>query len=706
MKLYLSKFSLNITLLLIISTPSICQEWNWEWSGSVTRKGESTWMEVQCCDLVNNFYCTAIYDSVLYMPDTTFVHPEQYTGSNCNEAILKYDYRGEFVKALDLYTIPQGAVYDAKVGTGKGLDIYITILFSWKVFIQDTVINHLVSPYALQVDGVVVKMTPDFDIVWAKLIGSLYNDNIYDSYVTPDEDIYVLAEHYCDEGTPIIFFEQDTLVSDEDVSTISKLDKDGILQWHKDFYGEISAYFISQGDDGLLYYWGKAYTNIVVDNDTIIHPSPQFVPEYFYAAINEDGIIEQCEFVDYGFYPYRMAVNSAGERYISGSFEDTLVIAGDTIIVPESSYYYGFIGKFDAQAQPIWYQVIPMAANQQLGITNLVLDDDHLILSISTNDDLHIADTVIPIFPGYETFVGEFSPEGDLLHIIYSGSTLEMTASNILLDNCKNPLISGQFRGYSYLGPDTLHSYMNSETDGFVARIKRIVPSSISLGPDTLACDEYTLSLPGYYYYLWNGTISQQDWYTVTESDTVLFGCANEDGCWIYDTVMVWIHPDFVIDLGPDTAISVYESILFTVPEGYESYLWSNTVTANSITIFGESYEPGMVIQVWVAVTDGPCVISDTVYVTIKNEFAVGDFSDISISLYPNPFNDCIYINSGSEINQIDILSLQGLCLISKEILNPDREIIKIHLEDLKQGVYFLKIVSGESESIKKIVKL
>ena len=207
-------------------------------------------------------------------------------------------------------------------------------------------------------------------------------------------------------------------------------------------------------------------------------------------------------------------------------------------------------------------------------------------------------------------------------------------------------------------------------------------------------------------YYSWNNTITNQSSYSTTETGTITFACANEDGCWLYDTINVQIHPGFTIDLGPDTSIFQNEFIIFTVPEGYESYLWSNTVTANSISVFGESYPSGTIKKIWVQVTDGPCIISDTVYVTIKSEFAVEDISENGLFLYPNPSDGFIYINARTAIDQVEICDLNGLTLTTMEIHSSPGEMIKISLKNLNRGVYILKLYYGESQAFKKIIKL
>jgi hypothetical protein len=707
MKPKFSNFSIVVIFMLITSTPSNCQDWNWQWAESMTKQGDFAWMVVQSCDLMNNIYCVAPYDIALYLPDTVFIHPEQWQQTNTNNAVLKYNDRGEFIDALDLYTLPGELIIYTKVGTDQDLNIYFTCSFSMRIFVQDTIINHCNSPYPYLGDGLVVKLTPEYEIVWAKLVGGLYQDDIFDSFVTENGDLYILSHNVSDQGNQIIFFEQDTVYSDVDLNSISKLDTDGNMLWRKDFYGMISAYRLTKGNDGLIYYWGAAYTDIVLDNDTIINPhSPELGNSSFCAVINENGTVEQISFLDYGVFAYQMVVNSSGDRFISSSISGTVIIMQDTIIIPENEFY-GFVGKYNSQLEPEWYYIIPTFGNQSLGLMQLALDGENLIFGITSNDDLHVADTVIPINPGEEAFVGEFDSNGELINIIHSDASIELVSDGLVLDNCNNPVISGHFKGVAYVGPDTLHSFINTVEDGYLAKLQRNEPYSINVGKDTLACAEYTLyGPPGYLYYSWNDSITYQSWYTVTETESVPFACANVDGCWHYDTVNVAIHPGYSIDLGPDTAIHQNETIIFTVPQEYESYLWSNSVTANTITIFGESYEPGTILPVWVRVTDGPCIVYDTVYVTIKSEFGVEDLAEKSISLYPNPFNDFLYFKTDSEIERIEICDLQGLTTISKDIQNPTGEKIKINLEDLKQGVYILKLLSGESEIIKKIVKL
>jgi hypothetical protein len=706
MNLKASHLCLLSVFIFLNTSNTFSQEWNWRWAESISNHDDFTWMVVQNCDILNNVYTVAPYDSVLFLPDTTLFHSEPgWFQSNKNNAVLKYNDRGEFVKALDLFTLPNGQIFTTYVGTDNDLNVYISCSFMMRLYIQDTIIEPCFWP-AWTVEGIVIKLTPDYELVWTKLICGHSLDRIDDYFVNAYGDSYLLCYHDGLTGNQIIFFEQDTIYPNGEFNSLSKLDKDGMMLWRKDFYGNISAYRITQGEDGLIYFWGVAYSDIILDNDTIFHPyAKELIPASFYAAVNEDGTVEQLSFVDYGVFAHYMVVNSLGERYISTSIIDTIIINQDTIIVPEDEQY-GFIGKYNAQLEPEWYHIIPTDENQSLGYMQMALDGDNLIFSITSNDDLYIADTVIPINTGNEVFVGEFNSLGELLNIDYTISS-ELSATGLVLDNCNNPIISGAFKGFTYFGPDTLASYDLSEFDGFITKLQRNEPLAFDIGRDSSFCNEHTLYGPlGYIYYSWNDTISNQNSYTTTGTGTITFACANEEGCWLYDTINVTIHPGFEIDLGPDTTIFENQSITFTIPCQYQSYLWSNTVTANATTVFGESYDPGTIVQVWVQVIDGPCIVSDTVYVTIKSELAVGDYPESNLFLYPNPSSDFVYIQTSSEIEHIEICDLHGSTLSIVQINNSPGEVCRISLSNLNQGVYIMKIFYTGSEIIKKIIKL
>jgi alkylated DNA repair dioxygenase AlkB len=64
------------------------------------------------------------------------------------------------------------------------------------------------------------------------------------------------------------------------------------------------------------------------------------------------------------------------------------------------------------------------------------------------------------------------------------------------------------------------------------------------------------------------------------------------------------------------------------------------------------------------------------------------------VSIYPNPANDKISIKASFNIKKIEILSLEGKCLYSKNNLSRNEYTIDLNLH---KGSYLL-VVSGESQ--------
>jgi hypothetical protein len=248
--------SLALILFFINISITIAQDWSWKWAESITKQGNIAWMDVQNCDKLNNVYAVAPYDSVLFLPDTILYHDDNgYVQSNRNSAILKYNVRGEFIKALDLNTLFYGNIFNTKVGTDNDLNVYISCSFTMRLYLQDTIIEPCFWP-AWTVEGIVIKLTPDYELVWAKLICGHFSDQVYNFIVNDNGDSFILCNHDGTAENQIIFFGQDTLYHSGEFNSVSKLDKDGTMLWRKDFFGNINFSRISQGDDGLIYFWG------------------------------------------------------------------------------------------------------------------------------------------------------------------------------------------------------------------------------------------------------------------------------------------------------------------------------------------------------------------------------------------------------------------------------------------------------------------
>jgi hypothetical protein len=693
-----------------LTTQAWNQDWNWRWSNSCTSKVSDVMFENIFVDFKNNIYVTVPYIGAVYFGDTSLISNGSSKG--VNYALARYSASGDFIDAMRFYGY---TLWDLNGITSKSLDIYVGGEFNQFMQIHDSMIYMANGSDPFFPEVFLAKLSPNYEIKWVGLISDPNDDDFIGLAISEQEDIYISTYHYANQGTYMVnYFDQ--VISEPfntPMSTIVKLDTNLNIQWIKEIRSEYlgtQSLKLFIGDDNLIYLYGNAYAHFYVDEDTIYHPSfggggeAESIP--FLLSFNNEGELQEGYFIDWDLWFFELEVDNNSNLCIAGTIQDTAVIGQDTIIVPDG-FYYSVVGKFDQTLTPIWYEIAEGNQSQGIGFSQVELIDQNLITSGYGKGNVQVSDTSFSLGNYYAGVICEFDSAGSLLNLKTTNCVNDLFIWDLLIDNCNNPIICGYFKNKAIFGNDTLLAYSNNFGDGFISKIDRVTQGTVELGPDTLACAEYTIYGPlGYMYYSWNNTITNQNWFTATETETYNFACSNEDGCWLCDTINIAIHPGFDIDLGPDTAILENENIVFIVPDQYESYLWSNSVTANSITIFGDSYEPGTIIQVWVQVTDVPCIVSDTVYITIKSEFAIDNIGDETIKIFPNPFKDYIAIESNPELKQIEIIDLNGTTVINKEVNFTINQATVINAENLLNGVYFLKLKFKNEAIIKKIVKL
>ena len=76
----------------------------------------------------------------------------------------------------------------------------------------------------------------------------------------------------------------------------------------------------------------------------------------------------------------------------------------------------------------------------------------------------------------------------------------------------------------------------------------------------------------------------------------------------------------------------------------------------------------------------------------------------IAFSIYPNPVNDKIYIETEVEVEEVVVYTITGVVAGHQSMVNGQQSTV-IDVTNLNSGIYFVKVVTSEGEIVKRIVK-
>jgi len=80
---------------------------------------------------------------------------------------------------------------------------------------------------------------------------------------------------------------------------------------------------------------------------------------------------------------------------------------------------------------------------------------------------------------------------------------------------------------------------------------------------------------------------------------------------------------------------------------------------------------------------------------------AINDSNILEITIYPNPVNNQLHINTDNKITAVSIWNLDG-----KEVYSQENPSNTVNISFIPAGVYFVKVKMADKISVKKIIKL
>jgi hypothetical protein len=236
--------------------------------------------------------------------------------------------------------------------------------------------------------------------------------------------------------------------------------------------------------------------------------------------------------------------------------------------------------------------------------------------------------------------------------------------------------------------------------------------TTITMNGDSALCEYEDITLdagPGFASYLWSNTSSMQlntiyatNWptgmnvYTVTVTDT--------NGCTAEASDSIFIQPEVIIDLGPDTV--VWQNNLYTLDAGsqFATYTWSFDGSTNQ-TFDVTTANAG---NHSVVVTDSITTCEGTDDVNVKFTLDISSLIEPSVKIYPNPTlrnNKSFRIEvKNMGLYEVVIRDLAGKLIFHGEL--SDQPVLEIDTHAFEAGAYLIEVSGGSYREIHKMVVL
>jgi len=86
----------------------------------------------------------------------------------------------------------------------------------------------------------------------------------------------------------------------------------------------------------------------------------------------------------------------------------------------------------------------------------------------------------------------------------------------------------------------------------------------------------------------------------------------------------------------------------------------------------------------------------------LRDVTSVGENAQQALNIYPNPVNDKLFIEANETISNVEIYNLTGVKVLSQEC-NSDK--VEIEVSELQSGIYFIKMINGNSTETRSFIK-
>lgn len=158
------------------------------------------------------------------------------------------------------------------------------------------------------------------------------------------------------------------------------------------------------------------------------------------------------------------------------------------------------------------------------------------------------------------------------------------------------------------------------------------------------------------------------------------------------------------INLGVDSELCESESLSFEVSSAYDSVIWSTGSNEFTVSIDKDDFDTSS-LDLWVlGFNEQGCSKADTVNLSLTSCVPELSVSAINVEIYPNPLMNWTQLDFQIDAPRIiGIYSVDGR-LVTGNIQTSEKS-VKLNLEFLENGIYFIQVEHGNQTAIHKIIK-
>lgn len=536
-------------------------------------------------------------------------------------------------------------------------------------------------------DAFIAKFSPGHQLLWFKTLGgddAVYYDSGMDIHVDDNDNVIILVtsagHNFTYNGQVLAGITSPGQYSGEGV--IIKVDNDGNYLWHD--HGSISSSFQNVASDaqGNIFLTGWfAGTITLGDSITMTNTTSGTTKDMFVAKYLANGQLVWAKHVggtvhNSFVYGHNIAFNrTSGKLVVMGRFERDAYF--DTGVLSSTASYATYLVAYDTNGTELWKTSLfnnGYSYCQGLGISSVGLIGVVGYSSLGSNPDGLL---------GFYDLNGAVQTEE-----IYSSNYCRL--HSIAFNSSDECFITGTFNDTVILGvsPDTImltgfyNGFLLKLDNNLVANWAKKVSATFE---NEVTCKDYRIlyagRIDGPYIYNYDS-----DSITNNHGDAIFAEFSN--GCYVSDTTTSLT----------DTTI--------TANNIHATYQWLDCGNNYAIVpdATTQTFTPGYNGLYAVQLTEHNCVDTTNCQAITHIGIIENDFGN-KFTLYPNPSLADFYIDLGEIYNTVtvNLTDLNGKIVRSETFTN--KQLLHLNLE-VSQGIYLLKIGTGDKKAVVRLVKL